>query len=61
MIITGGIVEVGDLADEADARGVVLHRPDGSFVTIKGLTIEEVRSLRVLLYRNVVVKLETPP
>lgn len=61
MIISGEIIEAGDLEGEAGARGVVLHRPDGSFITIKGLTVEEVRALAPLLYKPVVVKLEAPP
>lgn len=61
MKITGEIIEVGDLADENQERGVVVHRPNGSFVTIKGLTVEEVRALGALLYKAVSVKLETPP
>lgn len=61
MIITGEIIEVGDLEGATGARGVVLHRPNGSFVTIKGLTVKEIRAVAPELYKTVAVKLETPP
>lgn len=45
MNITGTICEIGDLDDEGGARGIVIKRPDGTFVTVKGLTDVEVRAL----------------
>lgn len=45
MNLAGSIVEVGDLDGEGGARGIVIKRPDGTFVTVKGLTEDEARAL----------------
>ena len=61
MIATGTVVEVGQLEDEGGALGFVIHRADGTYVTVKGLTEEETRAAAALLFGPAVVKLETPP
>lgn len=48
--LTGEMVELGELDDELGAHGFVLHRADGSFVTVKGLTADEVRAVAGMLF-----------
>ena len=57
MNAVGEIVEVGDLEGEDGARGFVLHRNDGTFITVKGLTKEETRAVGALLFKPAVVTL----
>lgn len=45
MTITGKVCEIGTLESEGGERGVVLRRPDDTFVTVKGLTEDETRVL----------------
>lgn len=44
MKIEGRIVEVGSLQDFQDAPGIVLERADGSYVSIVGLSIDDIRN-----------------
>lgn len=44
MIATGQIIEVGRLEDEGGAIGFVIQRPNGEFITVKGLTVDETRT-----------------
>jgi len=41
MIAVGQIIEVGQLENEGGAMGFVIQRPNGEFVTVKGLTSDE--------------------
>jgi hypothetical protein len=45
MQITGTLVEIGRLEDELGTEGIVIRRDDESLVTIKGMEIDEVRTL----------------
>lgn len=51
MKIAGQIIEVGQLDGEGAEFGVVIERPDGRFVTVKGLTEDETRALAKCLYK----------
>jgi hypothetical protein len=63
VIAVGNVVEVGNLDDEGSALGVVLRRDDGTFVTVKGLTVEETRAAGALLFQQVSLTLSAgaPP
>lgn len=49
--LSGEIVEIGTLSHENGAMGIVIERPDGSFVTIKGLTEDETRACCHLFFK----------
>ena len=65
MIAAGTVVEVGQLDGEDGAIGVVIERPAGGYITVKGLTEGEARSVAALFLEAVTVTLaparETPP
>lgn len=65
MIAAGTMIEVGQLEDGGGALGIVIQRPNGELVTIKGLTPDETRAAAKLLFQAVAVTLapgaETPP
>ncbi len=61
MIATGKVVEVGQLEGEDGELGFVIQRPNGQFISVKGLTLDETRAVAVLLFQVAVIKLETPP
>lgn len=61
MIITGEVLEVGELEGEGGQRGFVIHRADGSFVTIKGLTEDEARAAAQMLFFGVTLRLAGAP
>lgn len=51
--LEGTVCEVGDLEGEAGERGIRLKRRDGTFVTIKGLGVDETRALCKSLFRDI--------
>lgn len=53
MNLKGALVEIGDLDGEQGERGIVIARADGTFVTVKGLTEEEVRAAGRHLFMEV--------
>lgn len=55
--ITGTLCELGDIED--DLPGFRLQRPDGSVVTVTGLTRDETRALVPDLFRDVVLTFAT--
>ena len=65
MIATGTVVEVGQLDGEDGAIGVLIERPAGGYITVKGLTEDEARAVAALFLEAVTVTLapasETPP
>lgn len=62
VAITAELVEIGELEGENGAAGLLLARGDGTFVTIKGLTRDEVRAVgSTLLYKNMALSLGAAP
>lgn len=57
MIAAGTVVEVGQLEDEDGAVGVVIERPAGGYITVKGLTEDEARAVAKLFLEAVTVTL----
>lgn len=61
MIINGDVIEVGELEGEGGQRGFVIHRADGTFVTVKGLTEDEARAAAQVLFASVALRLAAAP
>lgn len=53
MNLAGALVEIGDLDGEQGERGSVIARADGTVVTVKGLTEDEVRTVARHLFTDV--------
>ena len=53
MIATGQIIEVGQLVAEDGALGFVIQRPNGEFITVKGLTLEETRAAAAMFLQPI--------
>lgn len=53
--LTGELVEIGRLEDEGGADGAVIRRADGSFVTIKGLRMDEVKGIAAFFLEQVTI------
>jgi hypothetical protein len=51
--LTGELIEIGRLENEGGLDGVVIRRPDGSLVTIKGLRMDEVKCMASFLLEQV--------
>jgi hypothetical protein len=51
--LSGELCEIGYLSDEDGETGIVIERPDSSFVTIKGLTDDEARQLVQYLWSGI--------
>lgn len=61
MIVKGEIVEVGRLDGEGGDSGFVIKRPDGSFVTVKGLSDDETRAAAALMFQPIAATLSVSP
>lgn len=57
MIAAGFVVEVGQLDGEDGSVGVVIERPSGGYITVKGLTEDEARAVAALFLQAVTVTL----
>jgi hypothetical protein len=53
--LAGEMVEIGRLEDENGLDGLVIRRADGSIVTIKGLRMDEVKSIAEHFAEQVIV------
>lgn len=51
MQISGQIIEIGTLEGESGEVGIVIKRPNGLSVTIKGLYRDEVRAFAPYYYQ----------
>jgi hypothetical protein len=51
--VTGELVEIGRLENEGGADGLVIRRGDGSHLTIKGLSTDEVKQLASLFLEQI--------
>jgi hypothetical protein len=51
--VTGELVEIGRLENEGGADGLVIRRSDGSHITIKGLSMDEVKQLAHLFLEQI--------
>jgi hypothetical protein len=54
LTIAGSVCEIGDLEGEGGQRGVLVKRGEGDFVTVKGLSMDEVRELVPLFCEGLV-------
>lgn len=61
MKVTGHIVEVGQLEGEDGALGFVIQRPNGEFITVKGLTQAETREVAPVLFDRMEVVVQSAP
>jgi hypothetical protein len=57
LLVRGKVCELGDLDGERGERGFVVQRGESDFVTIKGLTADEVRSLVPVVFSDIVLTL----
>lgn len=60
ILLNGEVVEIGRLEDESGADGIVIRRADQSLVTIKGLTMDEMRGLAQFFLDPVQVVIAEP-
>ena len=57
--LVGEMIEIGRLEDENGLDGLVIRRADGSFVTVKGLRMDEVRSIANLFLEQVIIAIRS--
>lgn len=55
ITLTGTLCEVGQLENEDGAHGIRIARDNGTFITIKGMPLDEVRTLAGLFLEVVAV------
>lgn len=58
ITLTGTLCEVGQLGGEDGAHGIRIARDNGTFITVKGMPVEEVRQLAGLFLEVVTVTAE---
>jgi hypothetical protein len=51
--VTGELVEIGRLENESGADGLVIRRNDGTHITVKGLSTDEVKQLASLFLEQI--------
>lgn len=57
ITLTGTLCEVGQLEGEKGEHGIRIARDNGTFITIKGMPMEEVRTLAGLFFEIINVEL----